>query len=358
METDALKSPALCGVFRTRILLPTGLIGNLASKQLAHIFLHELVHYKRHDIAVNWIAYAFRIIHWFNPFIWYGFNRWQDDQELSCDALAIRYLKPEVAKDYGRTLIQVLEFAGPQPSQLFSTIGISGGKSLNKRRIIMITLFKKPSFKWTLVGIAAIIAIAVIAMTLPNTGGLAAKPDIPSTNTQGSIDKKPSDNEKTDSKNQAQVPENQDQQKPAGQSAQDSVVYKDSQYGFSFSLPASWQGYSIVTDKWEGLPIGGDQAVETGPMISLRHPLWTAEDPRQDIPIMIFTLDQWKSLKDEKFHIGAAPIGPSELGRNNEYVFALPARYNYAFPTGYEEVEQILNNKPLRVVNADLQFLN
>jgi len=37
------------------------------------------------------------------------------------------------------------------------------------------------------------------------------------------------------------------------------------------------------------------------------------------------------SLQQEKFHIGAAPINPSELGRNTKYVFALPARYNYAF---------------------------
>lgn len=66
---------------------------------------------------------------------------------------------------------------------------------------------------------------------------------------------------------------------------------------------------------------------------------------------MIFTLAQWNSLKEEKFHIGAAPIGPSELGRNNGYVLALPARYNYAFTTGYEEVEQILNNKPLKTEN-------
>jgi hypothetical protein len=35
------------------------------------------------------------------------------------------------------------------------------------------------------------------------------------------------------------------------------------------------------------------------------------------------------------------------LGRNNRYVFALPARYNFAFPEGYEEVEKILESKPL-----------
>ena len=63
---------------------------------------------------------------------------------------------------------------------------------------------------------------------------------------------------------------------------------------------------------------------------------------------MIFTLDQWESLEKEEFHIGAAPMGPKELAHNSKYVFALPARYNYAFPKGYEEVEKILEGNPLQ----------
>ncbi|MGI6686422.1 MAG: hypothetical protein ACOX47_13310 [Bacillota bacterium] len=130
------------------------------------------------------------------------------------------------------------------------------------------------------------------------------------------------------------------------------VVYENNQYGFSFSLPESWQEYSIVEDEWKGLALGtGEEGkvIETGMIISIRHPAWSAEEPRQDIPVMIFTRDQWKSLQEEKFHIGAAPMGPKELAHNSEYVFALPARYNYAFLTGYEEVDKILQSNPLQV---------
>lgn len=129
------------------------------------------------------------------------------------------------------------------------------------------------------------------------------------------------------------------------------IVYRNIEYSFTFSLPESWKGYTIVMDKWEGLAVGdsmGDKIVETGPILSLRHPQWTKENPRQDIPIMVFTLTQWEALQQEKFHIGAAPIGPKELARNTKYVFGLPARYNYAFPTGYEEVEKILESNPLQ----------
>lgn len=126
------------------------------------------------------------------------------------------------------------------------------------------------------------------------------------------------------------------------------VIYTNTQYGFNFPLPDSWQGYTIVKDQWAGTASGDVRTVETGPLISIRHPQWTSQNPRQDIPIMVFTLSQWDSLQQDKFHIGAAPVNPSELGRNNKYVFALPARYNFAFPTGYEEVEEILKGKPLQ----------
>lgn len=129
------------------------------------------------------------------------------------------------------------------------------------------------------------------------------------------------------------------------------LVYRNETYGFTFVLPQDWTGYTVLSSQWQGLAVDGastGKVVQTGPELSLRDPRYTAKVPRQDIPILIFTLAQWDALQQEQFHIGAAPIGPSELGRNNKYVFALPARYNFAFPEGYEEVETILSGKPLQ----------
>ena len=126
------------------------------------------------------------------------------------------------------------------------------------------------------------------------------------------------------------------------------IIYENNQYGFEFALPSSWKGYKVFTDKWEGIDFNETQKVmETGPVVTIRHPLWTSKETRQDIPIMVFTLSQWDAMQQDKFHIGAAPINPEELGRNSKYVFALPARYNFAFPAGYEEVENIMENAPL-----------
>lgn len=137
------------------------------------------------------------------------------------------------------------------------------------------------------------------------------------------------------------------------------IVYQNTEYGFNFTLPESWKGYTIVTDKWKGMSSEDSQekVVETGPMISIRHPLWTSTKPRQDIPIMVFTLKQWNLMNQQGgFHIGAAPVDPGELARNSQYVFALPARYNFAYPTGFEEVEKIINSnslQPTENINPD-----
>jgi len=128
-----------------------------------------------------------------------------------------------------------------------------------------------------------------------------------------------------------------------------SISYNNPQYGFSFSLPVSWKRYSIISQNWNGQIIDSknNQSI-IGPEILIRHPLWTSSVPRQDIPIMIFSFSQWDLIQQEKLSLGAAPIGPSELGRNSNYVFALPARYNFAYPVGFEEVEKIINSKSFR----------
>jgi hypothetical protein len=131
----------------------------------------------------------------------------------------------------------------------------------------------------------------------------------------------------------------------------ESITYENTQYGFQFTLPKSWENYTVITDEWKGNRMTdsqGNSVSETGPMLKIRNPLWTTQNQRQDIPIMIFTPAQWDDLQKAELIVGAAPMPPSELGRNAKYVFALPARYNYAFTEGFEEVESIIENKPLQ----------
>ncbi len=135
--------------------------------------------------------------------------------------------------------------------------------------------------------------------------------------------------------------------------AETSVVYRNEEYGFNFSLPESWKGYTIQNDLWKGTSLTDENKDQTGSIIYIRHPQWTKDNPRQDIPVMVLTPEQWKAVQDEKLAIGAAPIPPKKLGENSKYVFALPARYNFEFLTGYEEVEKILENNPFKTFEAE-----
>ncbi len=159
--------------------------------------------------------------------------------------------------------------------------------------------------------------------------------------------------EQTDDSSSSELGEKEQSQADTDQNH--TTAYENTEYGFHFSLPNSWEGYTVISDTWQGMYL--DQSEndnpEEGPIIAIRHPDWTSEIPRQDIPIMILTIAQWDALQAEKFHIGAAPIGPKELGRNNDYVFMLPARYNFAFPAGHEEVQEILNSNPLQPIEVD-----
>ena len=195
----------------------------------------------------------------------------------------------------------------------------------------MISICKKTTIKWTIVAMSLILFVGCSSIK---------KPSIPTSSSQNQP-----------SATTSSQPDNNNTSTPSTSNSS-SILYKNTQYGFTFTLPKSWQGFSTIIGTWEGNNIASGNVTEKGPKISIRHPQWSSKNPRQDIPIMVFTLDQWNLLGQEKFHIGAAPIGPSELGRNNSYVFALPARYNFAFPTGYQEVEEILKTHPLTVVQV------
>jgi len=132
---------------------------------------------------------------------------------------------------------------------------------------------------------------------------------------------------------------------PAAQAAAN-IEYRNARYGFCFVLPASWTGFSIVPGQWTGGAMDGGPPA-TGPLLLIRQPAWTADNPREDIPIMIFTPGEWRRIEKDGLSVSAAPIGPSELGHNARYVFALPARYNFDFATGYEEVDGLIGQHAL-----------
>ena len=136
-----------------------------------------------------------------------------------------------------------------------------------------------------------------------------------------------------------------------GQTNTSSVTYTNNQYGFNFTLPTDWNGYSVVTNTWSGNPLNSSTSAQTGPKLLLRNPNWTDSNHYEDIPVLVFTLAQWNSYVAGNFAVSAAPIAASELGRNNTYVFALPPRWDFDYSTGYQEADTIVQSNPLQAFN-------
>jgi hypothetical protein len=113
------------------------------------------------------------------------------------------------------------------------------------------------------------------------------------------------------------------------------TTYTNTTYGFTLTLPQSWNGYTVTTGT---LPFGYT--------VTLRHPLWTEENQYMDIPILVYPIAQWRQWESNNFegYPTAAPIGPTERGRNERYVFATAPRYNYSFKTGWETVDEIIKS--------------
>ena len=141
VETSQVISPALFGFFRPRLLLPVQMVGAFSRAELRYIFLHELAHVKRRDMAALWTVEFLKILHWFNPALWIAFRRMAADRELACDEMALSHAGEQERKPYGAAIIKVLESCASLPA-LPGVIGILEDKDQMRRRISMILDFR------------------------------------------------------------------------------------------------------------------------------------------------------------------------------------------------------------------------
>jgi hypothetical protein len=114
IETPHVHAPALFGWIRPRLLVPAGMLSALSRRELRHVFLHELSHLKRHDIVFNWLTALAQVLHWFNPAVWLAARQAHADMELACDELALSHLEDQGYRDYGVTIIKLLDASGRQ----------------------------------------------------------------------------------------------------------------------------------------------------------------------------------------------------------------------------------------------------
>ncbi|NFO14214.1 peptidase M56 [Clostridium botulinum] len=163
LYSSKISSPCLCGLVKPKILIPISLVENISTSDFKYILMHELIHLKRKDILINWIIILLSIIYWFNPIVVYGLSRIKKDCEFSCDNNAISYLNKNENIQYGNVLIKVLALCGSN-NRLIGTTSMVRDNLEIKRRIIMISKYKKINFKGILLGSIIVVIIGGVAV--------------------------------------------------------------------------------------------------------------------------------------------------------------------------------------------------
>ena len=163
-EVSSLAVPAVFGLFKPVICIPSGDLQTLSADQLKWVLLHELSHVRRRDPLVLAIAVFVRAVHWFNPLAWLTVSRLRACMELAADELVVRHVPERSVADYGRMLVHYASLRlQNRDAATMGLIFMSADRSL-KKRIVMLDAHRHRS-RW-LQYMAALIVLGAAATGL------------------------------------------------------------------------------------------------------------------------------------------------------------------------------------------------
>jgi bla regulator protein blaR1 len=97
-------TPAVYGVFRPVLLIPSGYLEKISRREAEHVLLHELCHLKRGDLWVHGLYLLLHMVYWFNPFLIWTSRQMKHVREICCD-LSVAEVLREKTKGYRKTLL-------------------------------------------------------------------------------------------------------------------------------------------------------------------------------------------------------------------------------------------------------------
>jgi beta-lactamase regulating signal transducer with metallopeptidase domain/HEAT repeat protein len=164
--SDAVDTPAVCGLFHPVILLPKSLAGKLDHPQLRAVLLHELAHVRRGDLWVGHIQTALQIFYFYNPCLWLANAAIRRAREEAVDEMVLVAMADEAAV-YPETLLSVARFSLQAPRLAFGFAGILESKSTLGARIRLMLQRPWPtSAKLGLRGAVALIILGLVMLPM------------------------------------------------------------------------------------------------------------------------------------------------------------------------------------------------
>ena len=158
------QTPMLLGVLKPLVVLPKIAY---TKEELEIVLTHEMVHYRRKDLAYKLLAFFTQAIHWYNPLGILLMQQLNNFCELSVDEQMATEMDNMGRKFYGETILQVLQKStAKRSSVLMPATNLSCSKNELKRRLINMKNAKK--MKKTACVFAMLVTVAIIG------GGLFA----------------------------------------------------------------------------------------------------------------------------------------------------------------------------------------
>lgn len=154
--SEKVQSPAVYGIFKPKIILPS----SYKSVDTQYILKHENTHIRRMDNLWRIFAFLIVAVHWFNPLSWLFLKLFLTDLELACDETAIAEYDENQTKEYALALIDIAESKGVFVSAF-------GGAKI-RTRVENILSYKRMTWL-SLLGFSALI-LSVIIVLLTNAG--------------------------------------------------------------------------------------------------------------------------------------------------------------------------------------------
>jgi bla regulator protein blaR1 len=97
--------PYITALITPHILLPNDFFHRFDATQQRLILQHELTHWRRGDLHLNYLALAIVSLFWFNPLVWLSYRQYRHAQELACDAVVTQYASNAERIAYGYALL-------------------------------------------------------------------------------------------------------------------------------------------------------------------------------------------------------------------------------------------------------------
>ena len=168
---SGIESPMVTGFFQTVLLLPRE---DYSEQELEMIIRHELVHYKRHDIAYKMLLMFAVAVHWFNPLVWIMAQEANKDLELACDEAATAGMNGDERAEYGRALISAAATRNFRPAA-FTTCFYEKEGTIKKRIKNLFANGKSRGTATLCIALAAVLTVCALVAC-----GKTEQPETPS----------------------------------------------------------------------------------------------------------------------------------------------------------------------------------